>query len=106
MYLLDTDTVIFSLKGDETIRKNLQRRLDNSIKISIVTSMELYYGAYKAQIVTSNLAKIKTLEQSLEIIPIDRNRQKFLVCLKLNWKRRRAVLMISTWRLLVPSPTI
>ena len=32
--------------------------------------MELYYGAYKSQKVTSNLAKIKLLEQSLEIIHI------------------------------------
>ena len=32
--------------------------------------MELYYGAYKSQKVTSNLAKIKTLENSLEIIPL------------------------------------
>lgn len=30
--------------------------------------MELYYGAYKSQKITGNLAKIKTLEQSMEII--------------------------------------
>ena len=32
--------------------------------------MELYYGANKSQKVSSNLAKIRTLEQSLEIIPV------------------------------------
>jgi predicted nucleic acid-binding protein len=32
--------------------------------------MELYYGAYKSQKVESNLAKIKTLENSIEIIPL------------------------------------
>ncbi len=32
--------------------------------------MELYYGAYKSQKVESNLAKIKTLENSIEVIPI------------------------------------
>lgn len=32
--------------------------------------MELYYGAYKSQKVTSNLAKIKTLENPMEIIPL------------------------------------
>jgi predicted nucleic acid-binding protein len=70
MYLLDTDTVIFSLKGNETVRKNLQDHLNDPIKISIVTCMELYYGAYKSQKVASNLAKVKNLEQSLEVIPI------------------------------------
>jgi tRNA(fMet)-specific endonuclease VapC len=32
--------------------------------------MELYYGAYKSQRAASNLAKIKTLENALEIIPL------------------------------------
>ena len=32
--------------------------------------MELYYGAYKSQNVIGNLAKIKTLEQSLEIVTV------------------------------------
>ena len=32
--------------------------------------MELYYGAYKSQKVESNLAKIRTLENSLEILPL------------------------------------
>jgi predicted nucleic acid-binding protein len=31
--------------------------------------MELYYGAYKSEYVDANIAKIKTLEQSLEILP-------------------------------------
>jgi predicted nucleic acid-binding protein len=32
--------------------------------------MELYYGAYKSQKVTSNLAKIKTIESTLGILPM------------------------------------
>ena len=31
--------------------------------------MELYYGAYKSQKVTSNLSKIRILEKTFEIIP-------------------------------------
>jgi len=70
MYLLDTDTVIYSLKGHESVAKNLREHIHDSIKISIITLMELYYGAYKSQRVESNLAKIKTLENSLEIVPL------------------------------------
>ena len=32
--------------------------------------MELYYGAYKSREATSNLAKIRTLESSLDILPV------------------------------------
>jgi len=70
MYLLDTDIIIYSLKGHEIVRQNLQLHFHDPIRISAVTLMELYYGAYKSQKVESNLAKIKTLETSLEILSI------------------------------------
>jgi len=70
MYLLDTDTIIYSLKGHETVKNNLIDHINDSMKISVITLMELSYGAYKSQKVESNLAKIKKLEDSIEIIPI------------------------------------
>lgn len=70
MYLLDTNIVIYCLKGHEVVNKNLRSHLDDPINISVVTLMELYYGAYKSQKVESNLAKIKTLENSIEVIPL------------------------------------
>lgn len=70
MYLLDTDTIIYILKGNPTVERNLQGHYHDPIKMSVITLMELYYGVYKSQKVTSNLAKIKTLENSLEIIPL------------------------------------
>jgi len=70
MYLLDTDTVIYILKGDPVTEANLRKHIHDPIKIGTVTLMELYYGAYKSQKVTSNLAKIRTLENVLEIIAI------------------------------------
>lgn len=70
MYLLDTNIVIYCLKGHEVVNKNLRSHLDDPINISVATLMELYYGAYKSQKVESNLAKIKTLENSIEVIPL------------------------------------
>lgn len=70
MYLLDTDTVIYILKGDSVIEVNLKKHLHDPIKIGVITLMELYYGAYKSQRVTSNVAKIKMLENTLEILLI------------------------------------
>ena len=70
MYLLDTDTIIFSLKGHAAVEKNLRSHLHDPMKVSVITLMELYYGAYKSKKVESNLAKIKTLETSLEIITL------------------------------------
>ena len=72
MYLLDTDTLIYILKGNPIVERNLRGHYHDPIKISVITLMELYYGAYKSQKTTSNLAKIKTLENTLEIIPLGR----------------------------------
>jgi tRNA(fMet)-specific endonuclease VapC len=70
MFLLDTDTVIYNLKGNANVQKNLRQHINDSIKISVITLMELYYGARKSQKVFVNLAKIKILEQSIETIPV------------------------------------
>jgi tRNA(fMet)-specific endonuclease VapC len=69
MYLLDTDTIIYSLKGHEAVQKNLSTHIDDPMSLSVISLMELYYGAYKSQKVTSNLSKIRSLEKSFEIIP-------------------------------------
>lgn len=71
MFLLDTDTIIYSLKGSDTVRRHLERHVNEPMAICTITLMELYYGAYKSQKVTGNLAKIKKLEQVFEIIPIE-----------------------------------
>jgi predicted nucleic acid-binding protein len=70
MYLLDTNTVIYILKGDPVVVANLKKHIHDPIKLGTITLMELYYGAYKSQKVTSNLAKIKNLENVMEIIPV------------------------------------
>ena len=68
MYLLDTDIIIYSLKGHAAVQENLRRHRNASLGVSIISLMELYYGAYKSQRVESNLAKVKTIEKTLQAI--------------------------------------
>ena len=71
MHLLDTDTVIYSLKGHPAVVGKMKSHLNDSIKISDIKLMELYYGAYKSQRATANAARVKTLGQSIEMMPIN-----------------------------------
>ena len=87
VYLLDTDIIIYSLKGNEIVRRNLRLHLNDPIKISAVTLMELYYGAYKSKRVANNLAKIKTIENTLEIISISRELVEIFGILKSNLEK-------------------
>ncbi len=68
MYLLDTDTLIYSLKGSEFVKKNLEAHLEDPMQISVISLLELFYGAYKSQKIASNIAKVKTLEHTFEIV--------------------------------------
>ena len=71
MFLLDTDTLIYNLKGNEEIKRNLQDHFEDPMKICVITIMELYYGAYKSKKITGNLSKVRTLENAFEIISVN-----------------------------------
>lgn len=68
MFLLDTDTVIYALKGEPKVLDRLRVHLHDPLYISTITLMELYYGACKSQQIEANLAKVKTIENSFPIL--------------------------------------
>jgi tRNA(fMet)-specific endonuclease VapC len=72
MYLLDTDTIIYSLKGHSATAKNLDQHFEDPMRISVITMMELYFGAYKSQKFEANIAKVRTIEQTFEILAADK----------------------------------
>ena len=71
MFLLDTDTIIYSLKGQEAVIHNLENHRQDPLKISVITLLELYYGAYKSEKVMGNLAKVRRIENVFDIIAVD-----------------------------------
>jgi tRNA(fMet)-specific endonuclease VapC len=71
MFLLDTDTIIYSLKGHAAVIRNLETHQLDPLGISAISLMELYCGAFKSDKVTANLAKVRYIENGFEILPID-----------------------------------
>lgn len=68
IYLLDTDTTIYWMKGDPNIEaKVLQVSLEN-VGITVLTCCELYYGAYKSKKVDHNLQAVKKLKEKVKVI--------------------------------------
>jgi predicted nucleic acid-binding protein len=70
VFLLDTDTIIYGLKGDPSVKKRLEEHLGDPMGVSVVSLMELYHGAYKSRRVTVNLARVRAIEAAFEVIPI------------------------------------
>ena len=92
MFLLDTDTIIYNLKGNEGIERNLQDHFEDPMKICVITLMELYFGAYKSKKITGNLSKVRTIENAFEIISADRECAEIFGMLKASLKKSGALL--------------
>ena len=92
MYLLDTDTLIYNLKGNDSIKRNLELHLEDPIKIPVITLMELYFGAYKSEKVAGNLAKIGRIENSFEIVSTGKESAQIFGMLKASLKKSGAPL--------------
>ena len=71
MFLIDTDTIIYSLKGNDFVVQNLAAHQRDPLKISVISLMELYYGAYKSEKMKANLAKVRRIEKAFDIISVD-----------------------------------
>ena len=66
-YLIDTDILIYSLKGNEKVISNFQSKKNNPKSISVISYGELIHGAKKSKYVEKNLANVKRL---IEIFPV------------------------------------
>lgn len=70
MYLLDTDIIIYSLKGNQQVVDNIRHHADSPKAISVITYGELVYGAEKSQQVAANLAKVHRLREIFPVIDL------------------------------------
>ena len=67
MYLLDTDTLIYSLKGHQNVVDNLRIYADAPKAISVISYGELVFCAEKSEQIANNLAKVHRLR---EVFPV------------------------------------
>lgn len=70
MFLLDTDTIIYSLKGVPEVVENFRTHATSPKAISVITYGELIYGAEKSQFRDKNLAKIHRLREIFPVVEI------------------------------------
>ena len=70
MYLLDTDTLIYGLKGVPAVTENFRRRADKPMALSVITYGELIYGATKSAHATENLARVRRVAALYSVIDV------------------------------------
>ena len=70
MYLIDTDTIIYHLKGVKKVVDAFEARSSSPMAISVITYGELVYGAEKSAQPTHNLPKVRRIGELLPVIEV------------------------------------
>jgi len=92
-YLLDTDILIFWLKGNQSIEtKAVQLGLEQ-LSYSIVSLAELYFGAYHSQYLEKNLLTIEIVKQKLQLLNFDEESAKLFGKIKAKLKQQGNIIL-------------
>ena len=67
-YLIDTDTIIFALRGDSSVLAKFEENKNIPISISMITYAELVFGAKRSQNEQKNIIKVNHIR---DIYPIE-----------------------------------
>lgn len=71
-YLIDTDIIIYSIKGNATVHKNFLKNEHSPKFISVITYGELLFGAKKSQKLEKNLATVYQIKELFPILEIEK----------------------------------
>ena len=67
-YLIDTDIIIFALRGDKTVLAKFEENKNIPISISLITYAELVFGAKRSGNEQKNMLKVNRIH---EIYPVE-----------------------------------
>ena len=104
IYLIDTDIVIYSLKGNPAVKANFQKYENSPKSISVITYGELYFGAKKSRDHIKNLAVVRRIAELFPIVDISRSVMETFGELKADLQKKGDT--ISDMDLLIASTAI
>ncbi len=70
-YLIDTDIIIYWLKGNEKIEAKAVSVGLEHIAFSIISKAELYFGAHNSEHISENLDNIQIISETISLLPFD-----------------------------------
>lgn len=71
-YLIDTNIIIYSIKGNSVVHNNFSKNDNIPKSISVITYGELLFGAKKSQNHEKNIAIVYRIKELFPIIAIDK----------------------------------
>lgn len=92
-YLLDTDILIFWLKGNQTIEAKATQLGLEQLSYSIVSLAELYFGAYNSQYLEKNLLAVEIVRQKLQLLNFNEKSAKLFGKIKAKLKQQGNIIL-------------
>lgn len=71
-YLIDTDIIIYSIKGNAVVQDSFLKNENIPKAISVITYGELLFGAKKSKNIEKNLAVVYRIKELFPVIGIDK----------------------------------
>jgi len=87
-YVLDTDTCIYWLNGETSIRDNISRRAPLSLNTTMITYAELKFGAYNSKRTEENLRNIQNFIKGVPVLPLNREASDAFGSIKARLRRK------------------
>jgi len=92
-YLLDTDTLIYWLKGNKSIEeKALAIGLDQ-LGYSVISHAELCFGAYHSEQINKNLLAIQVVSQKLALVNFNAESARLFGMIKADLKQQGNIIL-------------
>ena len=67
-YILDTDTLIYFLKGRQSVVERISIVAPSDLSTTIINQTELLYGAFNSQKKEQNLKKIQAFSKEIKVL--------------------------------------
>lgn len=67
-YILDTDTLIYFLKGQQSVVERISIVATSDLSTTIINQTELLYGAFNSQKKEQNLKKIQAFLKEIKVL--------------------------------------
>ena len=88
MYLFDTDTIIYAIKGEPQVTRRLEETAGQPKAVSVITYGELFFGAMKSAAPQANLAKVRRVGELFPVIEVSRAVMETFGSLKAELQKR------------------
>ena len=72
MYLIDTDIIVYAIKGRSAVVENFKRNAAKPKAISVVTYGELLFGALRSDRQQENLARVRRITDLFQVLEVTR----------------------------------